>query len=63
MLRLRARPTGRPRIDTSPRASGTNPISALNSVDFPEPLTPTSAQMVASGTRNVAPSSATLPFR
>ena len=48
---------------TSPRASGTNPISALNSVDFPEPLMPTRAQIVASGMRKLAPSSATLPFR
>jgi hypothetical protein len=47
----------------SPLASGTNPISDLNSVDLPLPLMPTSAVIEPFGTENEAPSSALFPLR
>jgi hypothetical protein len=52
-----------PMIEISPPATGTNPISDLNRVDLPLPLTPTSAVIEPFGTEKVAPSSALLPLR
>ena len=38
----------------SPRAAGTNPMIALNSVDLPAPFTPTSAVIVPRGISKLA---------
>ena len=46
----------------SPRAAGTNPMIALNSVDLPAPLTPTSAVIVPRGISKLASYSAVCPF-
>ena len=58
MLRLSARPAGSPRMVTLPDASGTKPMMALNRVDLPEPLTPTSAVIVPRGMEKLASRSA-----
>ena len=48
---------------TLPLATGTKPMIALNSVDLPEPLTPTSAVIVARGMAKLAASIAVRPLR
>ena len=47
----------------APVASGTKPMIALNSVDLPEPFTPTSAVIVPRGTAKLASSTAVSPLR
>ena len=63
MLRWSARPAGSPKIETLPRASGTKPMIALNRVDLPEPLTPTSAVMVPRGSEKLMSRMAVMPLR
>ena len=46
-----------------PEDVGTKPMMALNSVDLPEPLTPTSAAMVPRGSSNDASRKAVWPLR
>ena len=63
MLRLSASATGMPPSSTEPRVGRTKPISALNRVDLPLPLTPTKAQIEPMPSSKEAPSSAVWPLR
>ena len=50
-------------MEIVPLAARTNPITALNSVDLPEPFTPTRAAIDPPGTLNDASRSAVWPLR
>ena len=54
--------TGSPSTCTCPAESGTKPMTALNSVDLPLPLTPTSAVMLPAGVSKLASRKAVWPL-
>ena len=54
--------TLRPHSLTSPAAGCTNPMIALKMVDFPLPLTPTSAQIVPGSSSKEASCTAVKPL-
>ena len=63
MFLARAALTDMPITEISPRAAGTKPIIALNSVDLPAPFTPTNAVIVPAGISKLVSDKAVCPLR